>query len=50
MKAKLDNAQVYFRVHVQQIVEFFLAGADRDKLDPILDPCVVFYKDTLDED
>jgi type I restriction enzyme, R subunit len=26
------------------------AGADRDKLDPILDACVAVYKDELDED
>jgi hypothetical protein len=27
-----------------------LGGADRDKLDPILDACVAFYKEQLDED
>ncbi|MDP2961897.1 MAG: hypothetical protein Q8N54_03995 [Sulfurimicrobium sp.] len=31
-------------------VKLFLDGADRDKLDPILDACVTVYKDTLDED
>ena len=32
------------------MVELFLAGADRDKLDPILDACVAVYMDRLDED
>jgi type I restriction enzyme R subunit len=32
---------------VQKILELFLGGADRDKLDPILDVCVAVYKDTL---
>lgn len=32
------------------MVELFLGGADRDKLDPILDTCVAVYVDRLDED
>ncbi len=32
------------------MVELYLAGADRDKLDPILDACVAVYIDDLDED
>ena len=28
----------------------YLGGADRDKLDPILDACVAVYKTELDED
>jgi type I restriction enzyme R subunit len=35
---------------VQQVVELFLGGADRDKLDPILDTCVAVYSSRLDED
>ena len=31
-------------------MELFLGGADRDKLDPILDACVAVYMDELDED
>jgi type I restriction enzyme R subunit len=50
LKAALDDAQVYTPDQVQRFVELFLAGVDRDKLDPILDTCVVVYKDTLDED
>ncbi|MHB1591942.1 MAG: type I restriction endonuclease subunit R [Sulfuricella sp.] len=50
LKAALDGAQVYSPAQVQQLVKLFLDGADRDKLDPILDACVTVYKDTLDED
>jgi type I restriction enzyme R subunit len=35
---------------MQQMVELFLGGADRDKLDPILDVCVAVYLARLDED
>ena len=35
---------------VEHFVELYLAGADRDKLDPILDACVAIYNDELDED
>jgi type I restriction enzyme R subunit len=31
-------------------VELYLGGADRDKLDPILDACVAIYKGQLNED
>jgi type I restriction enzyme R subunit len=50
LKAALDSAQVYSPEQVQQVVALFLGGADRDKLDPILDACVVAYTGTLDED
>ncbi|MGZ3689507.1 MAG: type I restriction endonuclease subunit R, partial [Bdellovibrionota bacterium] len=50
LKATLDNAQVYSPEQVLKLVELFLSGADRDKLDPILDVCVAVYKDTLGED
>jgi type I restriction enzyme R subunit len=50
LKAALDAAQVYSPEQVRLIVELFLAGADRDKLDPILDVCVAVYVDRLDED
>ncbi len=50
LKAALDSAQVYSPEQEQQVVELFLGGADRDKLDPILDACVVAYTGTLDED
>ena len=50
LKAALDGAQVYSPAQVQQLVKLFLDGADRDKLDPILDGCVLVYTDMLDED
>ena len=50
LKAALDNAQVYTPEQVEQVVESFLRGAERDKLDPILDLCVATYKSRLDED
>ena len=50
LKAALDGAQVYSPDQVQQLVKLFLDGADRDKLDTILDACVSVYTDTLDED
>ena len=50
LKSALDNAQVYSPEQVQKIVELFLAGADRDTLDPILDTCRDVYIETLDED
>jgi type I restriction enzyme, R subunit len=49
LKAALDAAQVYSPAQVQQVVELLLAGADRDKLDPILDACVAVYLERLDE-
>jgi type I restriction enzyme R subunit len=50
LKAALDAAQVYSPEQVQELVALFLAGADRDKLDPILDRCVAVYRSRLDED
>jgi type I restriction enzyme R subunit len=50
LKAALDAAQVYSPEQVQHLVELFLGGADRDKLDPILDTCVAVYVNQLDED
>ena len=35
---------------MEQLVELFLGGAERDKLDPILDACVAVYISDLDED
>ena len=50
LKAAMDEAQVYSPEQVQQVVNLFLGGADRDTLDPILDTCVTVYKKKLDED
>jgi type I restriction enzyme R subunit len=50
LNGTLDGYQVYAWEHVEQLVELFLGGADRDKLDPILDVCVAVYISELDED
>ncbi|HRI68480.1 MAG TPA: hypothetical protein PK156_29830, partial [Polyangium sp.] len=50
LKRDLDAAQVYTPEQVQQLVAAFLAGAERDKLDPVLDACVAVYLQSLDED
>lgn len=50
LKATLDGYQVYGWSQVEQLVELFLGGADRDKLDSILDACVAVYNNDLDED
>jgi type I restriction enzyme, R subunit len=50
LKADLGGYQVYDDTAVDQLVERYLGGADRDQLDPILDACVATYVDTLDED
>ena len=50
LKADLDGCQVYEADQVDRFVELYLSGADRDRLDPILDACVAVYKDQLDED
>jgi type I restriction enzyme R subunit len=50
LKASLDGWQVYSPEQVAGLVSLFLAGAQRDKLDPILDACVDVYLARLDED
>jgi type I restriction enzyme R subunit len=50
LKAALDGSQVYDQQQIDELVELYLGGADRDQLDPILDACVAVYRDQLDED
>jgi type I restriction enzyme R subunit len=50
LKGALDGDQVYAPEQVDALVELYLSGADRDKLDPILDACVAVYREQLDED
>jgi type I restriction enzyme R subunit len=50
LKSDLDSYQVYAPEDVEQMVELYLSGSGRDKLDPILDSCVAIYKNELDED
>jgi len=46
--AVMDKHQVYTQHHVDSFVVLYLGGAERDKLDPILDVCANLYK-ALDE-
>jgi len=50
LKATLDGYQVYAWDQVESLVKLYVEGADRDKLDPILDACVAVYNAELDED
>ena len=50
LKADLDACQVYSPDQIDDLVERFLAKAERDTLDPILDRCVAEYRNRLDED
>lgn len=50
LKATLDNAQVYTPEQVDTLVNRFIAGESREKIDPILDSCVAVYLQSLDED
>lgn len=49
LKAALDGAQVYDLQQIDMLVSLYLEGADRDRLDPILDACVAAYREKLDE-
>ena len=50
LKNDLDAKQVYSWQQVESLVEYFVTGADRDRLDPILDACVAEYIENLGED
>ena len=50
LQAELDGAQVYSSEQIDELVERYLSGAERDRLDPILDDCVATYRNELDED
>jgi type I restriction enzyme R subunit len=50
LKSDLDEHQVYSPEQIDAFVALYLAGAEREKLDPILDVCVATYKERLDED
>lgn len=50
LKADLDNYQVYTQEQIETVVNLYLSGVERDKLDPTLDVCVAVYKQNLDED
>ena len=50
LQADLDGAQVYSTDQLEDFVKRYLSGADRDRLDPILDACVAVYLREKDED
>ena len=50
LQADLDGAQVYSPEQIDDFVERYLDGAEREQLDPILDACVAVYVRDLDED
>ena len=50
LQADLDAAQVYSPEQLDDLVQRYLGGADRDELDPILGVCVARYVHELDED
>jgi type I restriction enzyme R subunit len=50
LRADLDRYEVYDGAQVEALVELFLDGAGRDRLDPLLDVCVAVYLSELDED
>ncbi len=50
LQADLDAAQIYSPEQVDDLVQRYLGGAERDELDPILDACVAVYVHELDED
>lgn len=42
--ATMEEYQVYSTAHVEQLIDLYLNGAERDRLDPILDACTAVYK------
>ncbi len=48
--AIMENYQIFSQEHVDMLVGLYLNGADRDRLDPILDACVAQYKELENED
>jgi len=44
----MENCEVYTDYHINTLIELYLGGAERDKLDPVLDICANLYKQ-LDE-
>jgi type I restriction enzyme, R subunit len=50
LKRDLDDAAIYTSADVDELVQDYLGGTGREKLDPILDGCVALYLENLDED
>lgn len=48
--ALMEGYQVYSTEHVEKLVDLYLNGAERDRLDPILDACAAVYKELETDD
>jgi len=48
--ALMEGYQVYSSEHVEKLVDLYLNGAGRDRLDPILDACASVYKELETDD
>lgn len=46
----MESYQVYDNDDVEHVVDLFLDGAERDRLDPLLDPCVATYNELETDD
>lgn len=46
----MEGYQVYDHSDVEKVVDLFLSGGKRDRLDPLLDSCVVLYDQLETED
>ena len=46
----MEGYQVYDHSDVERVVDLFLSGGERDRLDPLLDSCVVLYDQLETED
>lgn len=46
----MEGYQVYDHSDVEKVVDLFLNGGERDRLDPLLDPCVALYNQLETDD
>ena len=46
----MEGYQVYSAEHVEKLVDLYLSGAERDRIDPILDACAAVYKELQTDD
>ena len=46
----MEDYQVYDHSDVEKVVDLFLNGGERDRLDPLLDPCVALYNQLETDD
>ena len=46
----MEGYQVYDNDDVEHVVDLFLGGAERNRLDPLLDPCVATYNELETDD